>query len=72
MWIRIKNFIINLDNVTNINIEKEYVYISFNHGATNLGSEDGENVYWNSLAFKWEEIPVNVQDLILNLDVKEP
>lgn len=70
MWIRIGNFTINLDNVTNINEEKDFVYISFNHGVTQLGSEGNpENVYWNSLAFKREDIPKQVWGIFHGLIV---
>ena len=68
MWIRINDFIINLDNVTNINIVKEYVYISFNHAATQLGQAGTDNnIYWNSLRIKKEDIPVREMRFIENL-----
>ena len=69
MWIRINDFIINLDNVTNINIDKEYVYVSFNHAATELKLPAGNEMYWNSLAFKKEDIPEAVWNVITTLSI---
>lgn len=69
MWIRINDFIINLDNVTNINIDKEYVYISFNHGIAQITQEGNEDIYWNSLAFKKEDIPKKVWGIFHGLAV---
>jgi len=69
MWIRINDFIINLDNVTNINAGEKYVYISFSHGVTDLGPPGADNIYWNSLAFKREEIPKQVWDIFHGLTV---
>ena len=72
MWIRINDFIINLDNVTNVNIGKNTVYISFNHAMTQLGQQDThDNVYWNSLAFKREEISKNIWDFLDRLPTED-
>ena len=72
MWIRINDFIINLDNVTNVNIGKNTVYISFNHAITQLGQQGThDNVYWNSLAFKKEDIPVREMHFIENLPTEK-
>ena len=70
MWIRIEGFIINLDNVTNINIGQEYVYISFCHGASNVGPKDSQEIYWNSLAFKKDDIPIDALSSMYQLPMK--
>ena len=67
MWIRINDFIINLDNVTNINIEENYVYVSFNHGVTRLGEGYDHEVYWNSLRFDKNDIPDSAWQIIRTL-----
>jgi len=63
MWIRINDFIINLDNVTNINIERGYVHISFCQGSSYEMVEynDGaKELYRNCLAFKEDDVPDSV------------
>jgi len=67
MWIRINDFIINLDNVTNIDIEEKYVFVSFCHGASEVGPIESSETYWNSLVFKKEDVPEVVWDIFHNL-----
>ena len=68
MWIRINDFIINFDNVTNINIAKEYVYISFCHGSSVVEyseySDGSREPYWSSLAFKKGDVPDSAWKII--------
>ncbi|GAG19181.1 unnamed protein product [marine sediment metagenome] len=59
MWIRINDFIINLDNVTEINIQEKQVSISFC------------TADWNSLAFKKEEISKNIWDFLERLPTED-